>query len=346
MNYCGIDLGGVSSYVYVTTDRGRKLWSGPVETSKEALKARLRRFRREGLSVAIEAGNQTAWVYEVLVAMGAKVTVVNPNKVKLIAESRRKTDKVDARILCELLRIDALPHPVHMPGRQTRALRGLLVARRQLVAARTKLSNVVRGMLRQEGIRLSAGALSSLAGWERVFVNSFSCEHVMTVVRAYYQSFKALTQSVHVLERKLAERERTSPEAKRLQTMPRVGRIASLTFLAAVDDVNRFPSSRKLVGYSGLAPIVRQSSERTQYGPISREGRRELRAVWVQIAHLVAIDRHRETQPLRSWFNRVAKRRGKKTAVVALARRLLVIAYHLLREESDFDAARLKRRAA
>ena len=126
MNYCGIDLGGVSSYVYITTDRGRKLWSGPVETTKEAFEARLRRFRKDGLSVAIEAGNQTAWVYEALVAIGAKVTVVNPNKVKLIAESRRKTDKVDARILCELLRIDALPHPVHMPGSETRALRGLL----------------------------------------------------------------------------------------------------------------------------------------------------------------------------------------------------------------------------
>lgn len=322
------------------------MWSGPVETTKEALEARLKRFRRDGLSVAIEAGNQTAWVYEVLVAMGAKVTVVNPNKVKLIAESRRKTDKVDARILCELLRIDALPHPVHMPGRQTRALRGLLVARRQLVAARTKLCNVVRGMLRQEGLRLPAGALSSLAGWERVFVNSFSCEHVMAVVKAYYQSFKALTQSIRQLEKQLAERERNEPRAQRLQTMPKVGRIASLTFLAAVDDVDRFPSSRKLVGYSGLAPTVRQSSERTEYGPISREGRRELRAVWVQIAHLVAVDRHRDTQPLRSWFNRVARRRGKKTAVVALARRLLVIAYHLLREDTDYDAARLKCRAA
>ena len=102
------------------------------------------------------------------------------------------------------------------------------------------------------------------------------------------------------------------------------------------------------MGYSGLAPTVRQSSERTEYGPISREGRRELRAVWVQIAHLVAIDRHRDTQPLRSWFNRVARRRGKKTAVVALARRLLVIAYQLLKSESDYDVGRLKkkRRAA
>jgi transposase len=128
--------------------------------------------------------------------------------------------------------------------------------------------------------------------------------------------------------------------------MPKVGRIAALTFVAAVDDVDRFPSSRKLVGYSGLAPTVRSSGERTEYGAISREGRSELRAVWVQIAHLVAIDTTRATQPLRTWFNRVARKRGKKTALVALARRLLVIAYLLLKDETDYDVARLKRKAA
>ncbi len=80
--------------------------------------------------------------------------MVNPAKVKLIAESRRKTDKIDAKILCELLRLDGLPHPVHMPGPEARELRGLLVARRQLVSARSKLCNVVRGMLRQTGVRL------------------------------------------------------------------------------------------------------------------------------------------------------------------------------------------------
>lgn len=97
------------------------------------------------------------------------------------------------------------------------------------------------------------------------------------------------------------------------------------------------------MGYSGLAPTVRQSSDRTQYGAISREGRRELRAVWVQIAQLVAIDRKAATQPLRRWFQRVAKKRGKKTAIVALARRLLVIAYQILRTETDYDVGRLKR---
>jgi transposase len=348
VNYCGIDLAGVSSYAYVTDETGRKLWSGPMATTQAAFERLVNRFRRGGLSIAIEAGNQTAWVYEALVKLGAQVTVVNPTKVKLIAESRRKTDKIDAKILCELLRLEALPHPVHMPGPEARELRGLLVARRQLVSARSKLSNVVHGMLRQTGIRLPARALSTSAGWQRLFEAGFAHDHLLHIVAAYYDSFLALTKSIHELDRQLAEKEKRDPRATRLKTMPQVGRIASLTFLAAVDDVSRFPSSRKLVGYSGLAPTVRQSGERTEYGAIRREGRRELRGVWVQIAHLVAIDKKKASQPLRSWFQRVAKKRGKKTALVALARRLLVIAYQLLKSEQDYDPARLrkKRRAA
>jgi transposase len=348
VNYCGIDLAGVSSYAYVTDEKGRKLWSGPVATEKSAFGRLVRGFRRGGLSIAIEAGNQTAWVYAELVKLEAQVTVVNPGKVKLIAESRRKTDKIDAKILCELLRLNALPCPVHMPGPEARELRGLLVARRQLVTARTKLSNVVRGMLRQSGVRLPAGELSTQVGWQRLFHAGFEHDHILHIVTAYYDSFLALTKSIRELDRQLADREKNEPRAARLKTIPRVGRIASLTFLAAVDDVHRFPTSRKLVGYSGLAPTVRQSGERTEYGSISREGRRELRAVWVQIAHLVAIDRKKATQPLRTWFNRVAKKRGKKTALVALARRLLVIAYQMLKSERDYDVGRLtkKRRAA
>ena len=346
MIYCGIDIASKSSYIYVTDAKGRKLVSGEVPTTKPTFENRLKRYVARGLRIAIEVGNQTAWIYDALTEMGAKVTVVHPAKVKLIAESRRKTDKIDAKILCELLRIKALPHPVHMPGRKARALRGLLVARRQLVSARTKLCNVVRGMVRQAGILLPPRALLSFRGWRRLMGQGFDQPHLLTVVSAYYESFVSLTRSIQALNRELAARERKEKRAARLRTMPKVGSIASLTFLAAVDDVKRFPSSRKLVGYSGLAPTVRSSGERMEYGSISRAGRRELRAVWVQVAHLVAADTHRATQPLRTWFNRVARRRGKKTATVALARRLLVIAYRLLRDETVYEPARLKRKRA
>jgi transposase len=346
MFYCGLDVAMKSSYVYITDSQGRKKSSGEVATTRPGLTQRLRPYLRGGLAVAFEAGNQSAWIHDLLVELGAQVTVVNPAKVKLIAESRQKTDKIDAKILCELLRLDGLPHPVHVPGVETRSLRGLLVARRQLVAARAKLSNVVRGMLRQEGIGLPTRGLLSFVAWERLLAREYTHSHLKPVLAAYYASFVALTRSIQALDKQLGQRERQDPRAARLKTIPKVGRIASLTFLAAVDDVHRFPNSRKLVGYTGLAPTVRSSGERTEYGRITRQGRAELRAVWVQIAQLVARDTSRATAPLRKWFSKVAYHRGKKTAMVALARKLLVIAYHLLREETVYDAARLRKRAA
>jgi transposase len=345
MNYCGMDVATKSSYLYVTDGGGRKRYGGEVATEKAALTTALGRRLRGGLSVALEAGPQTAWLHDLLVEMGAEVTVVNPNKVRLIAESRRKTDKIDAKLLCELLRLNGLPHPVHVPPKETRALRGLLVARRQLVAARTKICNVVRGMLRQEGVQLPGRFLTSGAAWRRLLAMKFEHAHLVPVVAAYAATFRTLTESIRALEKELAAREQSDERAARLRTMPKVGRIAALTLLAAVDDVERFRSSRKWVGYSGLAPTVRSSGERTQYGSISREGRKELRAVWVQIAQLVAQDRSRATAPLRRWFARVAYHRGKKTAVVALARKLLVIAYRLLKDRTAYDPARVGRAA-
>lgn len=343
MHLCGLDVALNSSYVYLTDEEGSKLTSGEVATEREALRKRLTPYLRGGLRVAVEAGNQTAWIHELLVEMGAEVIVVNPAKVKLIAESRKKTDKIDARILCELLRLNALPHPVHMPGRDAREVRGLLVARRQMVTARTKLMNTVRGLVRQDGIILASRELQSPVGWDRLLNRAFRSAHLPAVIRSFAESVKALTTSIRELEKELAQREKKDERAARLQTMPGVGRIGSMTLLGAVDQIERFSSARKLVSYSGLAPTVRSSGERTEYGPISREGRSELRGVWVQIAHLVARDKRPEAQPLRRWYLKIAKRRGVKTAMVALARRLLVIAYHMLKKGKDYDPKLLRK---
>lgn len=214
------------------------------------------------------------------------------------------------------------------------------------MTTRVKLANVARGLLRQEGTRLASQALMTFVGWQRLLAREYTLSHLKPVLTAYYESFQALTHSIQALDRQLAERERQDARAARLKTMPKVGRIAALTFQAAVDQVDRFPTSRKLIGYSGLAPTVRSSGERTQYGAISRQGRAELRGVWVQIAHLVARDTGKASAPLRKWYSRVAYHRGKKTAIVALARKLLTIAYRLLRDETVYDAARLRKRAA
>ena len=194
-------------------------------------------------------------------------------------------------------------------------------------------------MLRQEGISLPVRALLSFVGWQHLMGRSYTHEHLPVVLDAYYQSFVSLTRSIQVLDKQLAKRERADERAAMLKTMPKVGRIASLTFLAAVDRVERFDTSHKLVSYSGLCPTVRSSADRTEYGSISREGRRELRAVWVQIAHLVVQDKSRSTARLRRWYSKVASHRGKRTAILALARKLLTIAHRILKDQTVYRSS-------
>lgn len=343
MNYCGLDVASVSSYAYVTDARGKKLFGGFVPTTLSGLKDLVERHGRGGLRLALEAGNQTTWIYHTLQQLGVQVTVVNPSKFTVIGHSRRKTDKIDAQLLAEKLRLRDLPTPVHMPSAPARALRDLLTARRQLIGVRTKLMNTVRSLLRQEGIFLKTRELVTFKGWDALLARSYEQAHLLPIVQAFHQSFVTVQRALKQLDLELAEREAADRRALQLRTMPKVGRVAALTMLAAVDDVRRFTNSRKFVSYTGLAPTVRQSNDRVQYGPISRAGRSELRGVWVQIAQLVANDRKRASQPLRRWFEKVAKKRGKKTAIVALARKLLTIAYQLLKTNTVYEVQRLKK---
>src|SRR5262245_41046466 len=168
MNYCGLDVSMKSTHVYIENEQGRCVKRAVIATTPEMLDATLTRHAGRGLKVAVEAGNQTAWIVDMLRELGAKVHVVHPVKVKWIAESKKKTDRIDARLLAHLLRIDALPEPVPVPTRRSRELRALLVARRQLVQMRTRLINVVRGLLRQHRISVKARALATRHGWHEL----------------------------------------------------------------------------------------------------------------------------------------------------------------------------------
>jgi transposase len=344
MLYCGLDVATVSSSFCIKDDAGEVRARGRTETTREALKRTFSRFVKGGLKIAFEAGNQSAWLYDFLVELGAEVVVVNAKKVRLIAESTQKTDDADARTLCDLLRLGGIP-TVHMPCQESREVRGLLVARRQLLRARAKLCNTVGGFLRQEGIRLKARELSTFQGWARLRDGQYKGAHLLLVIEAYAEAFERLTRSIQRMDKELKKRAAADPRVELLRTMPLVGLIGTLTLLSAVDVVDRFPTSRKLVSYTGLAPSVRQSGERCVYGPITREGRGELRSIWVQIAHLVVMDRGKDTGRLRAWYGKVAAHRGKKTAIVALARKLLCIAYQILKAGRGFDPKRVSRAA-
>lgn len=342
MLYCGLDVATKGSYYYITDKEGKKVANGEAPTDKDGLRTRLAAHIKEGMIIAIEAGNQTRWIYDYLKSLGAEVVVVNAMRVKAIANSKRKTDKVDAKLLCKLLRIGELPEAVHMGSDDCCELRGLLMARRQLIRSRSKVCNVVRGIVKQEGVRLQSRELNTYKGWENILQRRWRLKHIEVIIRSYRASYDQLTESIKEIDKALTDREKKDPRVDILKTMPMVGKTASQTLLAAVDEMDRFSNSKKLVSYSGLAPSVRSSGDRTEYGAITREGRSEVRGVWCQIAHLIATSKKPESLPLREWFERVAKRRGKRTAIVALTRKLITIAYRLLRDNTVYNPARLK----
>jgi transposase len=341
MHYCGLDVSMKSTHVYIENAQGRRARQAVIETTPAALETVLTPYLEGGLKVAIEAGGQTAWIVDVLREIGAKVHVVHPMKVKWIAESKKKTDRVDARLLADLLRIDALPEPVHMPTARSRELRALLVARRQLVQMRTRLVNVVRGLLRQHRITIRTRALLTGRGWQQL-TSAELAPAVREIVAAYQTTVATTTAALKALDRRLEERAHADARVARLETIPGVGRVSAQTLVAAVDRIERFRSAKKLVAYSGLVPSVRASGERVEYGRITKQGRSEIRAVWVQAAHATLAVKAPAARPLQQWCERVAKRRGKKTAIVALARKLLTIAFHLLREQTTYDPRRLR----
>ena len=341
MNYCGLAVSRQSTPVYIEDGQGRRVKRAVVPTTPRGLMDALERDTARGLRVAIEAGNRTAWIVDGLRELGAKVHVVHPLKVKHIAESKKKTDRIDAQLLAHLLRIGGLPEPVHVPSRRSREVRGLLVARRQLVQMRTKLLNVVRGLARQQRIELRPRALLARGGWGELTEASLS-PALRQVVAAYEATVQAASTALTALDRQLAHRATRDPRVARLETIPGVGPISAQTLVAAVDTIDRFATAKKLVAYAGLVPSVRASGERVEYGRITKQGRSEIRAVWVQAAHAALAVKGGAAAPLQWWWGRIARRRGKKTAIVALARKLLTIAFHLLRDGTTYEAGRLR----
>lgn len=343
MYYAGLDLGSRASYAYIIDGSGKCVSKATLVMDGRALTKVFEPYLEHGLFVAMEAGGSTRWVHDHLLAVGVReIHVVNPNRLRLIAESRRKTDKNDAKLLAELYRLDGLPEPVHMPSPKARQMRMLIKARTGLVEARTKLINTVRAFLRGQGVTLPAKGLASPANWKKTINNRKLDEAAVLVMSAYLDSFLSISDSIKNIEKEIKNRANQDERVGLLRSLPGIGLQSATSLVSAVDRIERFKHSKHLASYCGLTPSVRQSGERLISGHINRQGRSEVRRTFVQAAHVLANLQSHAARPLRKWFEQVRYRRGYKTAIVALARRLVTICYRLLRDMVEYDPARLR----
>ena len=264
------------------------------------------------------------------------MVLANPKAVKGITRAGAKTDKIDARTLAKLLAGGFLP-AVWLPDEQTRILRRRISARAQLVRQRTRAKNQVHAtLIRNLKGKPPVSDLFGVRGRRWLAAQDLPADEQETVA-ACLRQIAFLDREIALIERALAEQVLASTEMRRLLTLPGVNFVTAAALLAAIGDIGRFPTARQLVSYLGLDPRVSQSgSEPARHGRISKQGPGETRHVLVEAAWHAA----RAPGPLRAFHQRVAARRGGNIATVAVARKLAVIAWHMLSRGEDYAFAR------
>jgi transposase len=282
-------------------------------------------------AVVLEASINAWQIYDQVVPLVASVTVAHPLLVKAISTAKVKTDARDSTTLARLLAAGLIP-AVWVPPPHVRDLRMLLAHRQRLIRQRTQTQNRLHSVLHAHQLLPPDGhspfAANQRAWWKSLPLSALERLRVQQDLLLLDQ----LDPLVMELDAQLVQLSTTEPWAAQtpfLIQLPGIGVINALTLLAAIGDISRFASAKKLVGYSGLGAGVHASGQTYQTGRITKQGRRELRTTMIEAAW-VAVEHHPHWK---TQFERLTRSIGKRKAIVAIARKLLVAVWHILTEQ-------------
>lgn len=322
----GMDLGDKTSR-YCVLDGINIVQEGSVATTKKAMAQVL--GSKKHCRIAIEVGAHSPWVSRLLKSFGHEVIVANARQVKLISQSSRKDDRLDAQTLARLAHVDPeLLRPIQHRSEKAQGDLMRIRVRAALVNTRTSLVNTARGLAKAIGERLPV-----------CDADAFTLERLKElpadlreVLEPLVKMVEAVTKEIKQSEAEIEQIARNQyPETALLRQVSGVGPLIALTFVLTVEDHKRFPKSRDVGCYVGLRPKRSESGERQPQLRITKEGDRYLRKLLVQGAHYILGWRGPDTD-LRRWGLQLAVRGGKnarKRAIVAVARKLAVLLHHL-----------------
>ena len=335
MLFAGIDLHKRSLTVCVIDKKTGETFDQRFSCSEES---RILKFFKElgTFQAVVEASATYDWLWELLEPYADRLVLAHPKKIRMIAESMKKTDRNDAFFLAWLLSQDSVPE-AHRPTPHQREYQLLVRTRHQVVERRTRNKNQIRAVLANRNLDskslFSAKGREYLAGLKLRPAEQFRLEQLL-------ESLDTLKEQLLATEHELAKFRSKAPRQEKknhkiLRSVPGVGNVVADTVLCTMGDIRRFSTIRKATGYSGLVPCVRQSDKKRKELQITKEGPRILRWALVE-ATWTAI---RCSAYWRQQYERIAKRRGKKKAAVAIARRMLGVMYTLLKHQTTYREA-------
>ena len=335
MDHIGIDVHKKDSQICILTEAGELL--------ERRVRTEAGRFadvlgHRPRARILIESATESEWVARCLEALGHEVIVADPNFAPMYAHRSRKvkTDRRDARALAEACVLGAYRR-AHRLSDEQRHVRARLTVRDALVRTRTGYIAVIRSLLRQHGWRVRTGAADTFAHRVRELPLP---GRVLSQVAPLLAVMRQLNQQLTYSEERIEAVTATDARVRRLRTLPSVGPVTAAAFVAAIDDVARFPGGHEVAAYLGLVPRELSSGDTQRRGRITKAGSSRLRRLLVQAAVSTLRRPDPRTADLRDWARRIAARRGKKVAIVALARRLAGILYAMLRDGTPYTPRR------
>ena len=332
MRSIGLDIH--RDFCEVAIADGEQLRSpGRIEMTPEALELFAQSLAHTD-RVALEVSGNAWEVARIIRPHVARVVVVSPADTGIRA-ARAKTDRLDARALAKLLAAGTLDS-IWVPDEMTRAMRRRLQRRRQLVGVRTRAKNEIHGALMRRLVpEPKVSDLFGVKGRRWLESVELPAEEQETV-EGCLRRLDFCESEIAAIERVVAQDALASPQIRRLMTVPGVNVICAATFMAAVGDIRRFEDRRKLTGYLGLDPKVRQSGlSQTSRGRISKQGSISARHALVEVSWSVV----KGPGPMHSYYQRIKARRGAQVAIVAASRKLACLFWCLLTREEDYAYA-------
>jgi transposase len=336
-----MDVHKKESQICILTEDG-ELIERRVRTEPERFAAVL--GDRPRARILIEASTESEWVARCLEALGHEVIGADPNFAPMAATRTRKvkTDRRDARALAEACLLGAY-RPAHRLSDAQRHVRGRLLVRDALVRTRTAYISLIRALLRQHGYRVPSGSAEGFLRRVRALALP---GRLLSQIAPLLAVMRHLNRQLAYSEQVIEEVTAHDPRVQRLRPVPSVGPVTAAAFVATIDDVRRFRRAHEVEAYLGLVPRELSSGESQRRGRITKAGHTRMRWLLIQAAVSILRRRPHEAEALRLWALRIAARRGKPIATVALARRLAGILYAILRDGSVFDPQRLRHSVA
>lgn len=333
IRYIGLDVHKHVVEVCILNRLGKRLCRGQVPCTREALEDFARTELKSQDRVALEASTNTWAVVAILQPHVKQIVVSNPLKTKAIAEAKIKTDKVDAEVLAQLLRCDFLPG-VWQPDEATRQLRRLTTQRASLITERSRIKNRIRSLLAHllvESPRKFLWSQRGIAWLKQVVVP----EHERIILDIDLAMLDHLEGQIARLDKKLAELAYQEDRVRLLMTLPGIDYTVAQGILAALGDISRFADGDHAAAYLGLVPSTHQSGSRCYHGHITKAGRSHARWLLTQAAQ--RLDRH--PGPLGVFLRKLCRKKNRNVAVVATARKLVTIAFLMLKNNEPYRYA-------